>query len=104
MAKNQGRINFGVGFNVDKSGLTSAFNDLKQQLVQLQNLTTQDILRTDGLKIAQKDLKDIQNLASQVQGILERSFNAKLNTDYTTILNEYGSAEEEIKQETGTIE
>lgn len=34
---------------------------------------------------------------------VQEGFNAKLNTDYTTILNEYGSAEEEIKQETGTI-
>lgn len=35
---------------------------------------------------------------------VQEGFNAKLNQDYTTILNEYGTAEEDIKKETGTIE
>lgn len=34
----------------------------------------------------------------------QEAFNAKLDTDYTTILNEYGQAEADIQSETGTIE
>ncbi len=35
---------------------------------------------------------------------VQESFNAKLDSDYTTILNEYSTAESDIQSETGTIE
>ena len=34
----------------------------------------------------------------------QEAFNAKLDTDYTTILNEYSGAESDIQSETQTIE
>lgn len=34
----------------------------------------------------------------------QEAFNAKLDTDYTTILNEYSTAESDIKSDTQTIE
>ena len=34
----------------------------------------------------------------------QEAFNAKLDTDYTTILSQYGQAEADIQKDTGTIE
>ena len=75
MANNQGKINFQVGFNVDRSGL----NGLKQQLQELQNLSQKDLLKINS-QASIADLQEIQKAAAQVQKALEDSFNPKLNT------------------------
>lgn len=75
MANNQGKINFQVGFNVDRSGL----NGLKQQLQELQNLSQKDLLKINS-QASIIDLQEIQKAAAQVQKALEDSFNPKLNT------------------------
>ena len=75
MANNQGKINFQVGFNVDRSGL----NGLKQQLQELQNLSQKDLLKINS-QASITDLQEIQKAAAQVQKALEDSFNPKLNT------------------------
>lgn len=76
----QGQIKFGVGFNVDKSGL----NTLKASLKEIQKLTTADI-KIGGN--AEKTLKDIQGMASQVEGALEKAFNPNLGTINLTKFN-----------------
>lgn len=88
MAKNQGRINLGVGFNVDKSGLISAFNDLKQQLQSLQNLTVSDLGFTKSTKEAKEQLESLKGVAKQVEVALEQSFNKDLGTTNITKFNQ----------------
>ena len=72
---NQGRVNFGIGFNVDKSGL----NNLKRELQNLINLNEKDLIKINA-DATIKDLNEIQNVASRVSDALEKSFNPKLNT------------------------
>lgn len=72
---NQGRINFGVGFQIDKTGL----NELKTQLQSLQNLKADDLISVDAKK-ATAELEEIKRVAGQVEQALENSFNPKLNT------------------------
>ena len=72
---NQGKIQFGVGFNVDKSGL----NQLKAELQSLQSLSEKDLIKI-GSTDAINDLQKIKDTAHQVEQALEKSFNPKLNT------------------------
>lgn len=76
MARNQGELRFGVGFNVDKSGL----NELKTSLQQLQNLTVGDIVGADSIADAKRKLSDIKDTAIEVEKALAKSFNPTLNT------------------------
>ena len=79
----QGKIKFGLGFEVDRSGL----NELKQQLQSLQQLKTDDLVKI-GSKDAVKDLASITKAASAVEEALEKSFNPKLNTTDLTKFRE----------------
>lgn len=88
MAKNQGQIKFGVGFNVDKSGLNSAFNDLRQQLQSLQNLTISDLGFTKSTKEAKEKLESLKGVAKQVEAALQQSFNKDLGTTNITKFNQ----------------
>lgn len=76
----QGQIKFGVGFNVDKSGL----NTLKASLKDIQKLTTADI-KIGGN--AEETLQRIQGMASKVEGALEKAFNPNLGTVNLTKFN-----------------
>lgn len=76
---NDKKVNIGIGFNVDRSGL----NNLKSELNSLQNMTTDDLVKI-GSENAVRDLQEIKNAASAVQEALEKSFNPKLNTQDLT--------------------
>ena len=78
---NQANIKFGVGFEVDKSGL----NGLKAALKDLQNIGSVDLINTAD---AQVDIQKIINMAKQVEGALEKSYNAKLGTYNVTAFNQ----------------
>lgn len=67
---NGGRINFQVGFNVDKSGL----NQLKSSLQELQKVKLGDF---SGQR---KQLREVQETARQVQQALTNAFNPKLGS------------------------
>lgn len=77
---NQGRIKFGVDFNVNQSGL----NTIKQQLQNLQNLTEKDLINIDASKATQ-ELDKIHKQAKIVEDALDKSFNKKLNTNNISV-------------------
>lgn len=73
------KINIGLGFTVDKTSL----NTLKTELQGLSNLKVTDLVKI-GAEDAVADLQEIQSAAAAVQSALEKSFNAKLNTQDLT--------------------
>lgn len=83
MATKQGRINYQIGFTVDKTSL----NDLKTSLQHLQNLTVNDLIDNSNLSQAQKELKNIKSAAAAVEEALEKSFNVKLNSTNLSAFN-----------------
>ena len=80
------QITFGVGFNVNESGL----NKLKQSLQEIQKLTTQDLLNTGNFKAntVNRELASIKNSASQVQAALTRAFNPQLGVTNVAKFNQ----------------
>lgn len=79
MATKAGDITFGVGFQVDKTGL----QQIQQQLQQLQSgLKTNDIakINNQSLDQAKKTLTQIQSTAIDVEKAMNKAFNPKLGT------------------------
>lgn len=79
MATKAGDITFGVGFQVDKTGL----QQVQQQLQQLQSgLKTNDIakINNQSLDQAKKTLTQIQSTAIDVEKAMNKAFNPKLGT------------------------
>ena len=80
------RINFGIGFNVDKTQL----NDLKASLMEINNLTPKDIVQSNSnlnLGTARMQLNEIKETANIVQDALNKAFNQKLDTLNLTEFN-----------------
>lgn len=73
---NNGNITFGIGFNVDKSGL----NDLKKSLQDIQKATTKDLVGDLGGKNAQEALDKVKKSASQIQQALQKAYNPTVNS------------------------
>ena len=96
---NDKRVNIGIGFNVDRSGL----NNLKSELTSLQNMTLGDLVEIKGAQAAIDDLEKIQKAAGAVQTALEKSFNTKLNTQnldqFNAELQKSGYTLTQIQQE-----
>ena len=95
---NGGRIDYTIGFNVDKSGL----NDLQKQLAELQNLTPDKLLTTNFKPESKQyqqtleQINEIKKAAAAVGPALQKSFNPRLNIhNVQTFTNEinktYGS-------------
>ena len=80
------QITFGVGFNVNESGL----NKLKQSLQEIQKMTTKDFSIASGLKGQQavQELNSIKASAAQVQTALAKAFNPTLGTTNITRFNQ----------------
>ena len=81
------QITFGVGFNVNESGL----NKLKQSLQEIQKMTAQDAFATgnfSSFRQAQTELDKIKASVAQVQTALHNSFNANLGTTNLTRFNQ----------------
>ena len=80
------QITFGVGFNVNESGL----NKLKQSLQEIQKMTTKDFSIASGLKGQQavQELNSIKASAAQVQMALAKAFNPTLGTTNITRFNQ----------------
>ena len=79
MATRAGDITFGVGFQVDKTGL----QQVQQQLQQLQSgLKTNDIAKINNQSLDQaiKTLTKIQSTAIDVEKAMNKAFNPKLGT------------------------
>lgn len=73
MAQNQ--IRFGVGFNVDANSLKT----LKSQLQEIQKLTVAD-LKLQGIDKSEDELNNLKKTISQVDSLLDSSFNKDLGT------------------------
>lgn len=79
MATKAGDITFGVGFQVDKTGL----QQVQQQLQQLQSgLKTTDIMKINNssLQEAIQQLTKIQSTAQDVQNVMTKAFNPKIGS------------------------
>ena len=55
---NGGRINYSVGFNVDKTGL----NQIRSSLQEIKNLTAQDLMRIGGHDDLQRAKRELDSL------------------------------------------
>lgn len=76
---NGGRIDYTVGFKTDKSGL----NQLKSSLQEIKALTAQDLMKIGGhndIKRAETELDSLKKSIKEIDGALERAFNADLGT------------------------
>lgn len=71
-------ITVGVGFQVDKSGLS----EVQKSLDAIRNLTNKDMMKMNNsdLKTAMSDLNKIRSEAAKVEDALEKAFNTKLGT------------------------
>ena len=81
------QIRFGIGFDVNESGL----NKLKQSLQDIQKLTGKDLMGTgnfSNLKQAEQELQKIKQSAAQIQDALRAAFNAQLGTINITRFNQ----------------
>ena len=76
MATNGGEIRFGIGFNVDKSGL----NDLKKSLQDIQKATSQDLVGKMGSTEAKKTLDEVKRSASEIERALQKAYNPTINS------------------------
>ena len=77
------QITFGVGFNVNESGL----NKLKQSLQEIQKMTAKDLVNAgkfSNLHEAEQTLTRIKKGANDVQNALTRAFNTSLGTTNLT--------------------
>lgn len=84
MANNGGNITFGIGFNVDKSGL----NDLKKSLQDIQKATTKDLVGDLGGKNAQEALAKVKQSASQIEQALRKAYNPTINATNISKFNQ----------------
>ena len=71
-----GQIRFGIGFDVDKSGLQSTLKDIESIKTKLGSISASASL---GDKM-NKELQDAGKTASQLSDILSKSFNTNLGT------------------------
>lgn len=76
MANNGGNITFGIGFNVNKSGL----NDLRKSLQDIQKATTKDLVGNLGSEEAKKALADVKRSASEIEQALKKAYNPTINS------------------------
>ena len=73
---NGNQIKFGIGFNVEKSGL----DKVKTSLQEIQKLTIKDLIKTEDITEAGKELREIKNTAAKVEKALDKCFNNDLGT------------------------
>ena len=79
---NGGRIDYTIGFNIDKAGL----DNIKRSLEEVRSLTTDDMLRIDKSNNIQRstnqvkdELSSIKTLANQVEAAFNDAFNPTTN-------------------------
>lgn len=84
MANNR-QITYGVKIDVDKASLTQ----LKNELQSIQGIKLSDFAKqtSQSTQEAKKQLIEIKQSASELQGVLEKSFNTNLGTVNLTRFN-----------------
>lgn len=92
------KINFSIGFNVDKTSL----NDLQKSLSGISSLTQSDLMDINkGMNLEEADakLKQIRQTVTTVKQSLSNAFNKDLGTvNVTKFNNELGKAGMNVKQ------
>lgn len=81
---NGGRIDYTIGYNVDRSGLNTVTQDLKQ----IQNMTVKDLVNPKQFKNAESELAKIKSTAADVELALQRSFDVSLGATNISKLNQ----------------
>ena len=81
---NGGRIDYTIGYNVDRSGLNTVAQDLKQ----IQNMTVKDLVNPKQFKNAENELAKIKSTAADVELALQRSFDVSLGATNISKLNQ----------------
>lgn len=100
MASGKNRINYQVGFNINKNNL----NEIKSTLQKLSDMSTKDLIKINNsdLKTAQQNLNSIREQAENVKKALESAYNVKLNTvnveSFNKSLKESGSSINQVYQ------
>lgn len=88
MANGNMNFKFGIGFNVDKTGIS----EIKKELQDLKNLTSKDFLKINpgtSMKDVSTELSNINYTATTVEKALESAFNPKLETVNFSTFNNY---------------
>lgn len=81
------RINFQIGYNVDRSGL----NEIKSSLEAISKMTSKDLMninRSLGITEAREQMDQIRSSVSKIGDALSRSFNTDLGTLNVAKFNE----------------
>ena len=81
---NGGQIKYGIGFNVDKSGL----NEVKTALQEIKNMTVNDLIKINGQGTKQ-ELDKIKQDAAVVETALKKAFNPNLGTVNISKFNQH---------------
>lgn len=100
MANN--KVNYDINFNVDMSSLEL----LKEALTNIQTMSSQYYIKINGGKVAENQLKELKQTASQVEIAMDAAFNPKLNTLnfdlFNNTLKNCGLSIQKIEQQFGT--
>lgn len=100
MANN--KVNYDINFNVDMSSLEL----LKEALTNIQTMSSQYYIKINGGKVAENQLKELKQTASQVEIAMDAAFNPKLNTFnfdlFNNILKNCGLNIQKIEKQFGT--
>ena len=100
MANN--KVNYDINFNVDMSSLEL----LKEALNNIQTMSSQYYIKINGGKVAENQLKELKQTASQVEIAMDAAFNPKLNTLnfdlFNNTLKNCGLTIQKIEQQFGT--
>ena len=78
MASGKNKINYQVGFNINKNNL----NEIKSILQKLSDMSAKDLIKfnNSSLQTAQQDLIKIREESENVKKALESAYNVRLNT------------------------
>ena len=100
MANN--KVNYDINFNVDMSSLEL----LKEALNNIQTMSSQYYIKINGGKVAENQLKELKQTASQVEIAMDAAFNPKLNTmnftQFNSVLKASGLNIQKIEEQFNT--
>lgn len=100
MASGKNKINYQVGFNINKNNL----NEIKSILQKLSDMSAKDLIKfnNSSLQTAQQDLIKIREESENVKKALESAYNVRLNTvnieSFNKSLKESGSSIDQVYQ------
>lgn len=95
-------VNYDINFNVDMSSLEL----LKEALNNIQTMSSQYYIKLNGGRVAEEQLRELKQTASQVEIAMDAAFNPKLNTlnftQFNDVLKASGLNIQKIEQQFNT--